>query len=76
MSELLANGLEITLIGMGVVFVLLTLLVFVVAGMSKLAHFLEGAPEPAQSPAAAGDERLTAVITAAIHAYRARHRRD
>lgn len=71
MAELLAAGLEITLLGMGVVFVLLTALVFVVQGMSWLAHRLGGPPDltPA-GDAPPGDTRLTAAIAAAIHAYR------
>lgn len=69
----MATGVEITLIGMSVVFVLLTFLVFVVQGMSRLAHLVGGAP--AERPtAAAGDTGTTAAITAAIHAYRARHK--
>lgn len=77
MSELMAAGVEITLIGMGVVFVLLTLLIFIVQAMSKLAHLIGGSPtEMAAAAAAPSDTRLTAAITAAIHAYRARHGRE
>lgn len=71
MSELMAAGLEITLLGMGVVFVLLTLLVFVLAAMSRLAHYLEGPPRP---PAGPPDDGVTAAIAAAVHAYRAGQR--
>jgi sodium pump decarboxylase gamma subunit len=69
-------GLEITVLGMGVVFVLLTLLVFILQAMSKLAHMLEGpAAETRAQPASPSDARVTAAIGAAIHAYRARHGR-
>lgn len=74
MSELMAAGLELTLLGMGVVFVLLTLLVFVLAVMSRLAHYLEGPPAEPPSPAAT-DDGTTAAIAAAVHTYRARHKR-
>ncbi len=77
MSELMATGLEITLIGMGVVFVLLTLLIFIVQAMSKLAHLIGGLPtDTVVAPAAPSDTRLTAAITAAIHAYRAKRERE
>ncbi len=72
----MAAGVEITLIGMGTVFVLLSLLVFIMQAMSKFAHLVGGPPgEPVTTPAAQDDTRLTAAITAAIHAYRARHKR-
>jgi oxaloacetate decarboxylase gamma subunit len=74
-SELMAAGVEITVIGMGVVFVLLTLLVFVVQAMSRFAHLVGGGPAEQTAAAAPSDTRMTAAITAAIHAYRARRKR-
>lgn len=77
MTDLLQTGLTITAIGMGVVFLLLTLLVGVIRGMSALALALGG--EPAPTPPAAGataansDEDVMPVIAAAIGAYR-KHR--
>ena len=80
--ELLAEGLNVTLLGMGVVFVLLGLLVFVVHGMSRLAQALEGEQPVSEAAAAAGvaggiqaDQELISAITAAIHRYRRAHRR-
>lgn len=72
----MATGVEITLIGMGTVFVLLALLVVIMRAMSKFAHLVGGPPdEPLTTPAAQDNTRLTAAISAAIHAYRARHKR-
>ena len=62
MSQLLQAGLNVTAIGMGVVFVLLTALVFIIRGMSALSHAIEsrmpaaplawrGVPIPASWPA-------------------------
>jgi len=80
MNSLMQAGLNITAVGMGVVFVLLTLLVFIIRGMSALARLLEGpSPESGQvtaSPAAAGsisNLELVSVVSAAIAAYRKRH---
>jgi sodium pump decarboxylase gamma subunit len=74
----LEDGFIVTLMGMGVVFVLLTLLVWVVLGMSRLARFIEGAPAPVTvtgAPGAAADEEIVSAIGAAIAAYRQKHRR-
>jgi sodium pump decarboxylase gamma subunit len=81
MSQLLEAGFNITAIGMGVVFVLLTLLVFIIRGMSALSRMLEGpaqsataAPVPVPGPAnALPQQELVSVISAAITAYRKRH---
>jgi oxaloacetate decarboxylase gamma subunit len=79
-SELLAAGLEVTILGMVTVFVLLGLMIFVVRGMSRLANLVEGeAPSTDQAraaptvTAAAADQELIAAITAAIHRYRRLH---
>lgn len=80
-AELLRDGLTVTLLGMGVVFVLLGLLVLIVTGMSRLAHALEGATPPEAAPAAApsgpvhANQELISAITAAVHRYRRGHRR-
>jgi sodium pump decarboxylase gamma subunit len=75
MSQLLQAGLNVTAIGMSVVFVLLTLLVFVIRGMSALTRAIDSAfpalPEPAAAVSASptGHE-LVSVISAAIAAHR------
>ena len=60
-------GVELMLVGMGTVFVFLTLLVAATTLMSRIV--LRIAPPP---PAVAGDlsEEELAVITAAVHAHR------
>ena len=65
-SDILTQGVELMFVGMGTVFVFLTLLVFAMNLMSRLAARFEPAPEPS-GPSA--DE--VAAITAAI----ARHRK-
>jgi len=82
MASLLEAGLNVTAVGMGVVFVLLTLLVFIIDGMSALCRLIEGEPpaagEPPRAPAAANapsDGELVGVVTAAIAAHRG-HRPD
>nr|VFJ97486.1 MAG: sodium pump decarboxylases, gamma subunit [Candidatus Kentron sp. H]VFJ98231.1 MAG: sodium pump decarboxylases, gamma subunit [Candidatus Kentron sp. H]VFK03252.1 MAG: sodium pump decarboxylases, gamma subunit [Candidatus Kentron sp. H] len=78
-NELLAAGVNLMLMGMGVVFVLLGLLVVTVGGMSRLAHKLAGDPippePPAERPAGTPNQQLLAVISAAVHKYRRSHGR-
>lgn len=78
---LLEEGLTLMALGMGFVFVFLTVLVITTTVMSLLLRRF--APEPAK-PAASGarpsapaqqDDELMAVIGAALHRYRQRHRR-
>ncbi len=74
----LMDGLLLTGIGMGVVFSFLAVLVLVTSGMSScLTHFApEEAPiPPAARPPAHGDEKLIAIIAAAIHQHRSRENR-
>lgn len=84
-GELMIQGLELMLLGMGVVFVFLTLLVAMVTFMSFLVNRF--APEQAEStvglprPAAVlggnnDDQEVVAVISAAVQRYRARHKRS
>nr|VFJ43475.1 MAG: oxaloacetate decarboxylase, gamma subunit [Candidatus Kentron sp. FW]VFJ56393.1 MAG: oxaloacetate decarboxylase, gamma subunit [Candidatus Kentron sp. FW] len=75
-NELLTTGVNLMLLGMGVVFVLLGLLIITVNGMSRLAHALQGEPIPPE-PATAQpvrtpdpDQQLLSVISAALHKYR------
>lgn len=80
--ELIAAGVQLTVTGMLVVFVLLGLLVFAVTGASRLAHALapKTSAPAAKRPTAAGEDRdadaeLVSVVSAAIHRYRLHHRR-
>jgi oxaloacetate decarboxylase gamma subunit len=81
MDNLLSEGLNLMVFGMGFVFVFLTLLVISTAVMSKLAT--KYAPAPAVKPvkarptaaaqsasAATKNDELIAVMTAAVHKYR------
>lgn len=81
-SEMLADGLVLLVMGMGIVFGFLIVLVFALKGMSALAAWLEGeAPqvqpfsaEPAQQTASQSE--LIAVISAAVQKYRSEHRQN
>lgn len=76
-SELISEGINLMLFGMGFVFVFLTLLVAVTSLMSKTVNKLvkpapeaKNKPAPVSAPAAAGNDELIAVMTAAVHKYR------
>ncbi|MEL0119424.1 MAG: hypothetical protein EBS81_08545 [Gammaproteobacteria bacterium] len=76
-GELISESFNLMLLGMGTVFVFLTMLVIVTAIMSTLVQKY-GAVQPADlnSPGAAGqldEATLLAVISAAIHAHRTKH---
>ena len=79
-ANLLSEGLELMLFGMGTVFVFLAVLVVVTSLMSFIVQrFFPDAPEPTLAPtprptnaAASNDEQLLAVITAAVHKFRSR----
>jgi len=75
---LISEGFNLMLLGMGTVFVFLTLLVFVTSIMSALVEKY-GPVQPAgpKNPGAAGqldEATLLAVISAAIHAHRSKHK--
>jgi sodium pump decarboxylase gamma subunit len=67
-AQLLDAGLTVTLIGMTVVFILLTALVGVVSAMSALCQRFF--PEPPPVERVSEDDELIGVITAAINHYR------
>jgi len=75
-TDLVLQGLELMLLGMGIVFGFLTVLVFTLRGMSWLADRLDSG-EAAQSAVAAApinvsdNRQLVAVISAAVARYRA-----
>lgn len=81
--DLMLVGLKLMLLGMGIVFGFLIVLVFALKGMSMLADWL--APET-EAPVVAGmgqgqpigqthDEELVAVISAAVTRFRSNHLR-
>jgi len=74
-ASLLIRGVELMLLGMGIVFGFLTILVFTLRGMSLLADRLDNTPAPelgGTTPLDISDNRqLIAVIAAAVARYRA-----
>lgn len=80
MDNLVSEGINLMIFGMGFVFVFLTLLVFSTSVMSKLlSKFAPEAPPQAKkakaktAPVAAGNnDQLVAVMTAAVHKYRSK----
>jgi oxaloacetate decarboxylase gamma subunit len=71
--SLLMEGVNLMLLGMGIVFAFLILLVFSMLAMSRLAARLDARRHPAPAAPVSGPEpaELVAVITAAVHRYRA-----
>ena len=75
-TNLVLQGVELMLLGMGIVFGFLTLLVFTLRGMSLLADRLDSSEIASQpvgtAPLEISDNRqLMAVIAAAVSRYRA-----
>ncbi|GGC07870.1 hypothetical protein GCM10011352_37710 [Marinobacterium zhoushanense] len=81
MDNLLSEGLNLLVFGMGFVFVFLTLLVISTGVMSKLVNKYVPAPAPKpqrsrssakvqSANAGANNDELIAVMTAAVHKYR------
>ena len=75
-EDIISQGLELMLFGMGTVVVFLTLLVMCTSVMSALVTRYAPAPEAggadATVPPASADATLLAVISAAIHKHRSR----
>jgi oxaloacetate decarboxylase gamma subunit len=74
-THLVLQGVELMLLGMGIVFGFLTLLVITLRGMSMLADRLDGTavvPPAAAAPVDVSDNRqLVAAVSAAVARYRA-----
>jgi oxaloacetate decarboxylase gamma subunit len=76
-TDLLVESLRLMLIGMGIVFSFLLMLVGILRLMSWVALRLapvSAAPEPMTTPGSVATGPPVAVIAAAIARYRARHR--
>ena len=80
-GDMISQGLELMLYGMGTVVVFLSLLVVSTVAMSRLVarYFPESetlvaaAPQPLPvKPGTVDDPEIIAVVTAAVHRYRAR----
>ena len=78
--SLVSQGLDLMVFGMGVVFVFLTMLVFVVTAMSKIVNKIapeqEAVPAPATpaAPTQGVDPQLLKVLSAAVKEHRARQK--
>ena len=77
-SDLLMEGLNLMLLGMGIVFIFLSILVVAMMGVARFAASIDGKqPQaaPASAPAApkaSDDGELIAVISAAISRFRSK----
>jgi len=75
------EGVRLMVLGMGIVFSFLVLLVFVMRGMSRLAAALTPSPDIAPTPTAVSsapgepDQAVVAAITAAVERFRRDHRK-
>ncbi len=69
-DNLIGQGIELMLFGMGTVVVFLTLLVFVTSAMSALVTKYFPIPEEPAAATGGVDARTLAIITAAIHQHR------
>ncbi len=80
MTDLMSEAINLMLVGMGFVFVFLTILVFATSFMSKMILKYSPAPEP-QAPVASpvtpasNDAQLLAVLSAAVAKYRSDHKK-
>jgi len=75
MSELMQQGLQLMALGMGVVFLFLTLLIAVITLVSKIIQRFETAPVDISHASTSQDNDLIEVITEAVKQYRSDHPR-
>ena len=72
-EHLLVQSLQLLGLGMGAVFIILSLLILLITIVSRLVPEEAAPPKPAPAPVSPGiDENHVAAITAAIHQYRNR----
>lgn len=79
MNEMMSAGLELMLIGMGIVFAFLAMLVVMVNMMTSLIQRFfptTAIPDVTLATASAGhtDTGVIAAISAAVHQYRSKHK--
>lgn len=79
LQPLIAESVQLLFIGMGTVFLILIMLIFLITLISKLLASYEDEPLPVTFPSATrasnpsttkNDDELIAVISSAIHSYR------
>jgi oxaloacetate decarboxylase gamma subunit len=73
--ELMMEGLELMVLGMGVVFLFLGLLVGVVLLISRIIQNIEAKTAQPVNMAASSEDDLLEVITTAVQRYRSDHPR-
>ena len=74
MNEMLSAGIELMLIGMGIVFSFLTMLVLAITGMSTIIQrYFPDAPQVHPAGKAIDDAGVVAAITAAVQQYRKKY---
>lgn len=77
MTELMISGVELMVVGMGIVFLFLAMLVLAMKLMSALVQrYFPDLPPPNPVRAAVNtgiDASVIAAISAAVHQYRSRH---
>ncbi len=74
MAELMNSGVELMLVGMGVVYLFLTALVIAIGLMSSLLQrFFPEAPPAPKKISLEPDNSTIAAISAAVHQYRNRN---
>lgn len=79
MTELMSSGVELMFAGMGIVFLFLSMLVFVINIMSSLVQrFFPDAPTFVAAPHVSGgiDKSTIAAISAAVHQHRSKHKQE
>jgi oxaloacetate decarboxylase gamma subunit len=75
MAELMSSGVELMIVGMGIVFLFLALLVVAINTMSSLIQrFFPEPPKGAKTVKIETDKATVAAITAAVHQYRSKNR--
>lgn len=75
MAELMSSGVELMIVGMGIVFTFLTLLVVAINGMSSvIQRFFPEEPKAVKVAKIDTDKATVAAITAAVHQYRSKNR--
>lgn len=75
MNELMTEGLQLMVLGMGMVFLFLGLLVGVVTLVSRTIQKYEPSTEASAGTATVADNDLIEVVTAAVKQYRSNHPR-
>ncbi len=78
MNEMLSSGIELMLIGMGIVYGFLTMLVFAIGAMSSIVQrFFPEMPSSHPALVKQGDDPgVIAAISAAVHQYRKKYPRN